>query len=440
MRSPPSFTAGLKRRNPGNSLWSDSRDVESLEFFITCRNDNAMKKTCLVGLFAGILVFLTCGFLSARDGAYTTGQGLQYVSGFEGGKLYSAGKFKVIVLSGNYRRMGRQYGALLQDDLEAMYRTIEEVFVKKHKLAPARLATIATAMFERNPQRYKEILYGIAETSGLSLDKVNLINAVEFFPKIGKLGFGRCSGIAAWGPYTKQGPLVFGRNNDDDQLYFDFARMMAVAVFRPNDGSIPTALINYAGVIYAATGLNAYGLFLELNAGPWLGYSLERLSIFTTLFTYLQEFHNLAEFDRAMRSTLVDLCSIINVADPGRACSYECSLWETKARDQDGEGIIAAANAFSLPTWNISAVEPKEDPGANEIRKRNLLNLASKYRGALGPDAMMKILDVPILEGGATHPGTIYQVVAVPEQLKIWLKVPGVQDWTQIQLRPLLGK
>jgi hypothetical protein len=97
--------------------------------------------------------------------------------------------------------------------------------------------------------------------------------------------------------------LVIGRNNDDDPLYFHFADKMVVAVFKPNDGSIPAALINYAGVTYNATGMNADGLFVELNAGPWLGFSLERTSIFTTLFSYLQEYHNLTEFDRAMRST-----------------------------------------------------------------------------------------------------------------------------------------
>jgi hypothetical protein len=53
---------------------------------------------------------------------------------------------------------------------------------------------------------------------------------------------------------------------------------------------------------------------------------------------------------------------------------------------------------------------------------------------------MMKILDVPIKEGGATHGGTIYQVVAVPGDLKIWLKVPGHQDWTEIPLAPLFRK
>lgn len=413
---------------------------------MTCENlwksparGSEMKKRLFVILFTGLLTLLAYGYALAKEPVDTRGVGLQYISEFEGGKLYGAGKIKVVELTGNYRQMGRQYGALLKDDLEAIHRTIGEVFIEKRKMSPRHLATIAQAVFDRYPQRYKEILYGIADTSGLGRDKAILINAVEWLPKIDRLSFGRCSGIAAWGPYTNKGPLVFGRNNDDDPLYFDFAKMV-VAVFKPNDGSIPTALINYAGVIYNATGMNADGLFLELNSGPWLGFSLERVSIFTTLFSYLQEYHNIAEFDRAMRSTLVDISSIINVADPSRAYSYECSLWDTRRRDQDAEGIIAAANAFSLTGWNISPLDPKLEPDTSQPRKGNLLALGEKHKGALGPSSMMKILDVSFSDGGATNNGTIYQVVAVPEQLKIWLKVPGLQDWTEIQLKPLFGK
>jgi hypothetical protein len=367
---------------------------------------------------------------------------VKYQSSFEGGNLYRAGEIRVVELTGSYWQMGRQYGALLKEDMQAMLSAIGKVFLnnpdEKRRMTQAQLDTIAQALFDRYPQRYREILSGIAETSGLGLDKVLLINALEWFPKINRLSYGRCSGIAVWGPYTN-GPALFGRNNDDDPVYFEFARMV-VAVFRPNDGSIPTALINYPGVIYNATGINADGLFIELNAGNEMGFALNRVSIFTTLFSYLQEYHNLTELDRAMRSTLVDLGAIINVADPTRGYSYECSLWDTKRRDQDEAGIIAAANAFSLPDWNITPLDPKKDPGANEIRKKNLLKLGARYKGAITPDVMMKdIMDVKMPDGAA-HPGTIYQVVAAPAELKIWIKVPGRVDWTEVPLGPLFRK
>lgn len=394
-----------------------------------------MKKIVSFVFVAVIFIFSVFSSVWAAEKA---GPGLVYVTEFEGGKLYNSGKVKVLELSGNYRQMGRQYGALVKDDLTVIHRTIGDVFVKKLTMSPGRLDTIARAVFDRYPVRYKEIIRGMAETSGLDLKAIMLVNAIEWFPKIDGLSFGHCTGIAAWGPYTGGKPLVFGRNNDDDPLYFHFARMV-VAVFKPNDGSIPTALINYAGVIYNATGMNAEGLFSELNAGPWLGFSLDRISIFTTLFSYLQDYRNLEEFDRAMLSTLANLSTIVNAADPIRAYSYESSLWDTKRRSEDAEGVIAAANAFSLPDWNISPIDPDKGDRSG-ARKGNLLKLAAKHKGSVTPAVMMNMLDYTFANGGATHAGTIYQVVAVPADLKIWLKVPGQIEWTEVPLRAVLGK
>lgn len=365
---------------------------------------------------------------------------LEYVTEFEGGKLFKTGKVTVLVLKGNYRQMGRQYGALAKDELQAMHTAIDQVFLNnsdvKRRMSLDELNTIAKAVFERYPRRYKEILYGMAETSGLGIDNILLINSLEWFPKINKLSYGKCSGIAVWGPYTR-GPVIFGRNDDDDPAYLTFARPL-VAVFKPNDGSIPAALINYPGVIYNATGMNAEGLFIELNSGNDMGFSLDRVSIFTTLFSYLQEYRNLTELDRAMRSTLVDMSSIITAADPTRGYSYECSLWETKRRDQDAEGIVAAANEYSHPDWNITSLDSKKDPGANQLRKGNLLKLGAKYKGEITPEVMMKqIMDVSLMDGGATHGGTIFQIVASPADRKIWVKVPNRIDWTEIPLAPL---
>lgn len=370
------------------------------------------------------------------------GSALKYAGEFEGGKLFNAGAVRVLVLNGSYRQMGRQYGALLKDDLRTMHTTIGEVFLnnpdERRRMKADELNTIANTLFDRYPQRYKEILSGMAETSGLGMDKILLVNALEWFPKINKLSYGKCSGIAVWGPYTK-GPVIFGRNDDDDPAFFAFARPV-VAVFKPNDGSIPAALINYPGVIYNATGMNADGLFIELNAGNDMGFSLDRVSIFTTLFLYLQEYHNLTELDRAMRSTLVDISSIVTVADPTRGYSYECSLWETKRRDQDAEGIVAAANAYSHPDWNITPLNPAKDPGANQIRKGNLLKLGEQYKGAITPEVMMKnIMDIDIKKGGATNAGTIFQIVAAPADRKIWVKVPGHVEWTEVALEPLFS-
>ncbi|HOT02107.1 MAG TPA: hypothetical protein PLY66_13990, partial [Acidobacteriota bacterium] len=172
---------------------------------------------------------------------------LEVAARFEGGRLYRAGDIRVVELTGSYRQMGRQYGALLQAEMAALYETaIEGYYLQTAGFAPERLDTIARSLFDRYPRRYQEILLGIAETSGLDLNRQLRLNALEWYTKINHLRYGRCSGVAAWGHSTGNRPLVFGRNNDDAAFFSEFARVMVVAVFKPGDGSIPVALINYA--------------------------------------------------------------------------------------------------------------------------------------------------------------------------------------------------
>lgn len=358
---------------------------------------------------------------------------------FRGGALYRAGVFSVLELSGSYREMGRQYGALLREDLQAFYReAVVGFFLGEKGMSPEDLKKTAFAVFGPYPLRYRDILAGMAETSGLDLEQHVLLNAVEWYPKIAHLSAGkaRCSGIAAWGTYSADGRLVFGRNNDDDPLYRKFSKYLTTAIFKPEDGSLPTAVINYAGAVYAPTGMNSRGLFAEMNAGPWMGFALNRTSIFTEIFSWLQDFASLPEMEKAILSTLPNLASIINAADSESAASYELSLQDSRKADPGQEGLLASTNHFVNPSWPFSGVEDRL-AGMTVRRRGNLLQLGERYRGKFTPEIMMNVLDTTLEDGGATVGGTIYQVVAVPWERSLWLKAPGVQDWTKIPLAPL---
>ena len=390
--------------------------------------------------FAALIILSAPAYVSSEESAGAAGPGLKLVSEFEGGRLYRAGKISILELQGDYRQMGRQYGMLLKGELKSLFHAaVDEFYIKKRGLSRERLKAVADSQFDIYPRRYKAIIRGMAETSGLGLERQVLLNSIEYFPKFNHLSFGRCSGIAAWGPYTSGGPLVFGRNNDDDEFFKAFAEFTVVSVFKPGDSSLPSAIINYAGAIYCPTGMNSAGLFIELNSGPWMGFCLDRISIFTTLFSFLQDYPDLPDVDRAFKSTLPNLSSIINAADSRRAYSYECSLYDSRRRAAEQDGLLAATNHFVGSDWNIAQVDDKL-ASMTMTRRRNLLTLGEKYKGRFSPRVMMKVLDTRIDQGGPTVKGTIYQVIAVPEQLKLWLKVPGLQDWTEIGLGPLFRK
>ena len=47
-------------------------------------------------------------------------------------------------------------------------------------------------------------------------------------------------------------------------------------------------------------------------------------------------------------------------------------------------------------------------------------------------------MDTKIEDLGATTEMTLYQLVTVPERYELWFKVPGIQEWTLIDMKELL--
>ncbi|WP_208598364.1 C45 family autoproteolytic acyltransferase/hydolase [Desulfatiglans anilini] len=360
---------------------------------------------------------------------------------YESGRLYRCGKLNVLDLHGSYRQMGRQYGHLLQDELRRLYaEAIEGYFIGEKGLAPEAMRQAAQSLYAFYPHRFKTFFEGMAETSGLALEKHILLNAIELYGLLPG-----CSGIAAWKDYTAGGPLVFGRNYDWFGSYRSFARFLTVTVFNGGDG-IPAAIATFAGVIYATTGMNAQGLFLELNNGFPSGGSLaysNRVPAVVHLLAFLRDCSNMAHLDAALNSTRSNFTFIINVADREAAFAYEWLPFDIRRRTGKADGLLVATNHFVDPGWGIEL----QDTGGFKTRERrdNLLSLAEGRKGRITVEAMMEILDTDIDRGGAAWPAgdaiqTVYQIIAVPAERKFWVKVPGFQEWTAVDLDRLFSE
>jgi hypothetical protein len=374
-----------------------------------------------------LFLFFIC---SCSSGGSSSGD-LILVAESEGGRLYKAGPVSVLQLHGTHYQMGRQYGILLKDDLSVLYNSMIITFSPYWTYE--RMKQIAEAVYAVYPQKYKDILIGMAETSGLGIEKQIILNAIEFIPKINN-DVPHCSGLAVWGDYTAGGPLIFGRNNDDAEKYKIFGKYTLVAVFNPTDSGIPTAIVNYAGAIYAPNGMNRNGIFLELNGGNTQTNYLDRPSIFVTLFSFLQSCATQDEMNTAFQSVLANMSSIVNVADGHIAYSFECPVTGVKRRNPDDAGLMASTNHFIDPSWGIAPPGPTED---SAVRRNNLLALANANKGYLNVEKMKQILGKSIGEGGATNDGTIFQIIAVPSDLTMWLKAPGNFDWQRVDLDKL---
>ncbi|MBP7231444.1 MAG: hypothetical protein KBA28_05880 [Syntrophaceae bacterium] len=386
-------------------------------------------------------VFLLFAVIFSYVSSAAASDNMQSVASFEGGKRYRSGKIHVLDLHGNYRQMGRQYGHLLKSEINILYKSaILDYFQKQQKLSADTMQKTANALYQSYPQRFKDILSGMAETSGLSLDEQVMLNALELFGSLSG-----CSAIIAWGSYTGSQSLIAGRNYDWFEKYLEFARSLTVTIFHPDSG-VPNAIITFAGVMYATTGINAGGIFLELNNGLPSGGGLSyanRIPAMVSLLSALNDYRSLKEVDAFFNTTRTDFAFIINTADSSQGVSYEWAPFEHRRHSGNGEGLLVSTNHFTDPSWGIVM---QDNVGFQTLlRRKNLLDLAQKNKGKINIEIMKDLLDTSIGQGGATWPlqghiQTVYQIIAMPEKMHLWLKIPGFQDWTPVELGRFFAK
>lgn len=361
--------------------------------------------------------------------------GIKAIAGYDGGSLYKAGKFDVLELHGNFRQMGKQYGHLMKEKLPKFYQlAINDVLVKENHLDYKLAKDVSAMIFASYPQRFKEIIYGIAEASGMELEKLLVLNELITLGHL--MGNAvHCSYIAAWGDYSATGTMIAGRHWDYPEFYHKFADFLTVTVYNPTDGSVPTATVGFLGGIETFTVMNRGGLFAEVNDGTPSGGNIimeNRLLNFIQILDFLFNSSDMTQLDAAMFSSQAAVAILLNVADRNVSYSYEWATFGIKRRVQDKPGLLVSTNHFVDPSWNIA--QPARDIFQTLSRRTNLLALGEKFKGKFSAKIMMDVLDTPYSKGGAQRPNNIYETVFTPKDLKLWLKTPGTSDWEAIDL------
>lgn len=420
---------------------------------INLQTTNLRKRFALmhVAVLSLILVCFPYSFINAEDitkESQSSQKSMYLLSSFEGGKLYSAGKFHVLELSGTYRQMGRQYGRLMSVQMNEMYHEVVSQYAKNGiGCSDISLDDFSMQLFRLYPRRFQELAEGISETSGLNLNKIAVLN--EFFdyylkcyvhPASGNSG--NCSEISVWGKYSKDGALVMGRNFDFPSFYRAFNKYITIVAYNPSDASNSTAVITYPGQIGSIQAFNSRGLVLENNNGISSGdtehYFGKRIPFMVKDLVAMFEHSTYEGLDAALVTSRMHYPLIYNIGYPGGAANYEMTTFDVKRR-QGQDGLLIGTNHFISPGWNLPP--SKYQDGVKDSKKRydNLQALAEKYKGKIDASIMMALMDVPIDEGGATpQDKNIYQFVAVPTDLKIWVKAMTYCDWTEVDLKPLL--
>jgi len=411
-----------------------------------------MKKAFLT-IFCFVILFATSFF---QNGG-TTAQAESSVPGagklirtWGEGKLYQYGSLHVVELHGSYKEMGRQYGALRKDVLSELYGQMirNQALVSAAENLDRRKQEIRE-VYAIYPD-YHEMMLGISETSGLGDNTYLVCSVIQLFHILTTDSSlrGGCSFDAVWGRFTTNSKLIAGRNFDLSRVINNYSE---IVVYNPDDGSIPVAKIGYAGSVYLTSGFNRAGLFLELNNGdvpherlrvrngaPDAPLSSNRIDTYLELFQLLQKSANTTELDRNFAAAKTSIGCIVNVADPNGAFSYEWIPGKYKRRAPFDHESLVATNDFIDPSWDLKSSPPgsPQDTGLSMLRIFNLMMLNYKYEGKITPQAMMQMMSTPTADGGPFFPTyTSYQMVVVPEALKIWFRVPESCDWTEVELR-----
>lgn len=387
-------------------------------------------------IMALLIVFSAC--MAVASSAPETGEKILTVQdadqSFEKGVRAERDGVTVVSLYGTWREMGRQYGMLMQDRLAEVYGFVETII--DYGVGNAEKASsIIAKQTRQTPYRISQFFEGAAETSGLTVEQLQAVNAVE---RIG--GLPRCSAAFCWGAYTS-GQMVIGRNYDYSEAFALLKDDVAVTVYHPADGSLATATIGYVGEIYAVNALNEKGIFMELNNGTPsanINSPNARITGTTALFSELFEADELDDWELFFNTTNCSSSYIINLADSSAARSYEwCPIGVKRGGADLPEGLLVSTNYYVNPDWLFKT--PSDTASWEGLtRRNNLISLCEAAKGQIDEQKMMSIIETPLEEGGAQNELTVYQMVAVPETRMLWLRVIGGDDWTQIDLSGFL--
>lgn len=349
---------------------------------------------------------------------------------FENGIRVQRNGLTIVNLHGSWHDMGRQYGYLLSKELSNVAMLCEQIISDSDMNAEKAESTLRI-QHDQMPYTIRSFISGMEETSGLTKYQLECANAVERIA-----GLPHCSFAAAWDEYAT-GDLVIGRNYDYAEEFQLLDHEVVVSVFHPADGSLAVATIGYAGEIYAVNGMNEAGIFMELNSGIFsskLKVPDMRITGTTQLFSMLFEADSLPLLDLYFNSSNNSSAYIINAADAQTVHSYEwCTAGLQRGDGYGPDGVFCSTNHYLSPEWGFEA--PDEEKSVHTMQRyRNLMSLCEARKGNIDPEAMMEIISVPMEEGGAKNPLTVYQIVAVPTQRTLWLRTVNQPEWTMFDL------
>jgi len=299
----------------------------------------------------------------------------------------------------------------------------------------------------------KQLIEGMSETSGLSFEEHIILDASFYIlPDLvieAAQAMASCSGIAVSSPRTADGKLYFARNWDMTQAAMQpYLRYMALVVFNPTDGGLSFANVRPIGQVYVETGINEKGVFVELNNGSASDPNINEGAVFSvaSIFDFLRTSETLDEMIQNIVTTKMDASYIIQAASAERAVSVEKPTFDARVIEQQN-GALYALNNFARPTyepWKGKIVELPDNAYDDRQKCLDALFASPEWQKGVNLDMIKSMMDRTIEKGGPVVEGalfgTVLQVIAIPEDMRLLFRSYGYSDWADIDLNTLFQK
>ena len=317
------------------------------------------------------------------------------------------------------REAGRRLGKRLERNIEYYLRNRP---IRPETPDPARLYAEAIPLLRTLPARFQEELEGLAEGSGLPLQKVAEWCAIERLVKDGCSGFISIIDGHAW----------LGRNND--------SRAPAVwgnASVKSVKNRIPTISFGMEGDAFTTTGINKERLWLHyqyLPAADKPRKDKRHLPAHALLTEALETCTGIKEVERLLAATEREGGMILFAVDgkTDEVAIFECNCRKYKRRNPI-EGRLMVTNHTSH-TRHSSISESS----ASRLQRLTETVGNKGWAGATIPDDLIAVLaDDRIEQRDKQHFITVESAVACPAQKKIWFTFGGYPAASCGNWRPL---
>lgn len=367
------------------------------------------------------------------------------------GDLWSADGLPVVVVSGSPREMGRRYGQAVSDLIHrGMNDYLYKRVIQDQGYSMEYLLECARAMLPHIAPEYVEEMKGVAEGAGVTFDQVLAMHAhadvVHYGHDWGKQErepgqAAGCSNFAAWGPLTVDGALIHGRNLDWT-IGSGVQESAVVYVGIPQRGH-PFALVTYAGMIGAVTGMSARGITFGEMTSQTGDETLAGEPLFIVCRRILQYSDDIESAMQIVRdypgTTGWNFIIASGPEHTARACEVDAGDKVIMLPDDPGEndpplskGHPNALYRTNHPTSPLILEKVARKYGITnlELGKVLLRSLETwqryetlrlwttdRYAGKIDERAALAMLQSEPISAG----NTLHSVVFVPERLSMWV-------------------